>query len=227
MLDGGCSTDFKVVKKFIEDELNKSINDLKLVVITHAHPDHSGGAAFYKKYGIKLAAPINVNDWYKGVSGIFTFIIDLILAHMVAFKKSDKFKLMFFKRKIDFDYALKENDPLPMFDDWKVIEAKGHTCSDISLLHNESKIAYIADNIISSKNKFFRPYPIYLPIEYKNTIKKYIDLEIQKFLLAHFGEKEISKNILEGLVHGVSVRPRSHRTALLSIFKQFVKSIFK
>lgn len=201
---------------------------MKLVIVTHAHPDHSGGAPIYReKYQIPIAAAENINDHYLGASGILAYSIDLLLANMVALKKSNNFEKINFKRKIKFDYVLMDRDPIPFFEDWIAIKASGHTEYDVSIFHLENKIAYIADNIISSKSSYYRPYPISNPIEYKKTLSKYISLNIKSYLLAHYSTHQISDEVIKKLRDEAPEKPRIHRTTLPTILKHFTKSFLK
>ena len=102
LLDSGCRSDVPVVHQFIEEELGRSIRDLALVVVTHAHPDHSGGAHYYQqRYGIPIAGTHEMNDWYKGISGIFTQFVDIFLTHYVAYKKKKSLQNIWFPRFIN------------------------------------------------------------------------------------------------------------------------------
>lgn len=230
LLDSGTRYDVKVVTDFIQKKLKRNVSDLKLVIVTHAHPDHSGGAAFFQKMGIKIAAPYNLNNWYKGLSGLCTYWVDILLTYLVATRKRGKkniFENIIFPRKIKIDYSLRDQDLIPGFEKWSVIKASGHTSLDISIYLKECATAYVADNIIVSKNKVFSPYPLFEPESYKKTIQKYIDLGIKHFLMAHYGKMSIEKNELKTLISKVSVKSRSHRNSLYKIMIKLLKSIFR
>ena len=93
LLDSGCRCDVDIVKSYIEKDLNKKMSDLKCVIVTHSHPDHSGGAfVFQKKYQIPIAAMESINEWYKGVDGFLAYYIDILLTYLVAIKKKQKIK---------------------------------------------------------------------------------------------------------------------------------------
>ncbi|MGR5470684.1 MBL fold metallo-hydrolase, partial [Vibrio astriarenae] len=44
LLDGASRADILHLKDFIEHQLNRRFSDLKLVIVTHMHPDHAGAA---------------------------------------------------------------------------------------------------------------------------------------------------------------------------------------
>lgn len=225
LLDSGCRCDVEVVEDFITKTLNRPMSDLKLVVVTHAHPDHSGGACLYqKKFNIKIAAVADVNNWYAGLNGLITYFVDIFLTYLVAKKKKVGFKNVIFSRRIKkIDTNLRDNEVLEGFADWIVLKTSGHTDSDISLYHEKSSTLYIADNLIKGKTNYYRPYPIFRPEEYKKTLELYLKLKPQRFLLAHFGVEEISPERILYLKESVSQTPRSHRTTLASILlKRFI-----
>lgn len=193
--------------------------------MTHAHPDHSGGASYYKnKYQIQIAGPKKLNNWYTGFGGILSYFIDIILNYMVASKKGIKFKNLFFPRKIKLDIELEHNEKVPGFHDWIILEAPGHTASDISIYHPKSSTAYIADNIISSKTSFYRPYPLHYPQKYKTSLQQYIDLNIASFLLAHHGENKISHEVISDLIQKTPRVARAHKNTLHKILGHLFKS---
>ena len=223
LLDSGCRSDVKKVIKYIYS-IGRKIDDLKLVVVTHAHPDHSGGAMTYRsRYNIAIATPEDINKWYSGLSGMITYFVDLILTYLVAQRKKRGYEWILFSRYIQSDYFLKDHSPLPGFEDWQTISTPGHTFSDISLYNKKESTIYIADNIVASKNTFLRPYPIVKPNSYQKSLQKYIELCPDSYLLAHYGEYKITKDQIETLVRGVSSTPRNHRNTLPAILKHLFK----
>lgn len=227
MMDGGCSCDVEKVKNYLE-EINYSIHDLKIVIVTHAHPDHSGGAnKFSKKYGIQIAGPKKLNDWYRGFSGFVKFWVDLALGYMVGIRKTKRLENMLFRRRSHLDLILNDGDHIPGFSDWKILSCPGHTDMDLTILNEKEKLAYIADNLVGSGEKVFRPYPISKPIEYKKSLKRYLDFGVEKFLLAHYGEQKISKERIQFLIDTTPNIPRIHKNTLGTIFIHLMKSILK
>lgn len=228
LLDSGCRCDVKVVKEFIENKLNKKMSDLKLVIITHAHPDHSGGAYFYKKmFNIKLAGPEGINLWYSGIKGFFTYAVDVTLTYLVAFRKKRGFLNIIFPRKIELDYILKDRDLIPGFSMWLALSSPGHTANDLTIYCPHIKTAYIADIIVGSPKGYFRPYPLSFPDQYKNSLQRLMDLEIEDFLLAHHGKNKIPYSVINKLLGGTPVIPRIHKNTLGKILKQFLKAFLR
>lgn len=229
LLDSGCRCDVPIVKEFITQKLNRSWQDLKLVVATHAHPDHSGGAFYYQQAGVKIAGPKKLNHWYRGPRGVVVYIIDIILTYMVAMKvrRGEKLKKILFPRKIHFDYHVKEGDSLPGFPDWQVLECPGHTACDISLWHSATALAYTADNIIAKKKEYVPPYPINFPKKYIRTLRRYQTLGIEHFLLAHYDKHKLTIQQLDQLIAKAPDNYRSHSNTLPIIFTRLLRALLR
>jgi glyoxylase-like metal-dependent hydrolase (beta-lactamase superfamily II) len=225
--DSGCRCDVKVVKKFIEQDLKRPFSDLKLVAISHAHPDHSGGGhIFQKKYHIPLAANPTMNYWYSGLQGNIVYWVDLFLTYFIAFRKKYSLKKnLIFKTKLNIDHPIQDQSSLPGFEDWKCIRADGHTSSDLSFYHAKSKTCYVGDNLVKARTKIYRPYPINYPKLYKQTLHRYLNLDIENYLLAHSGSQQIESGFIQQLMDETSLTPRNHRVLATKILKNKFKKL--
>jgi glyoxylase-like metal-dependent hydrolase (beta-lactamase superfamily II) len=227
LLDGCCRPDVDVVEAYITKKLGREFKDLKLVIATHPHPDHFGGLSFFKKRGISIAGPEKINIWYKGFSGLMTYLVEVFLTYLVALNKKKGMKKILFPRKVELDYALSEGREIPGFSDWKVMECPGHTPMDLTIYHSEKKMAYIADNFISAKSGVFCPYPIFDPAKYKESLNRYIDSDIEEYMLAHRGRMKIKKEQIERIRDKISLTPRRHTNTLPKIFLKLFKVMIK
>lgn len=225
LLDSGTRADVPMVLEFIKNQLQRSTSDLKLVIATHAHPDHSGGANEFKKLGIAIAGPEKLNQWYNGLSGITAYWLDILLTYLVRRRthKDHLYKNVLFPRKVKFNHHLAEGHSLPAFDEWTVLECPGHTASDISLYHSQTQTAYIADNLIAHRSGIIPPYPIHFPDLYKNSLQRYIDLNITSFLLAHYGSHNLTHSDLKLALQKAPHSAKNHRNSILRILKRMVK----
>ena len=51
ILDTGSKKDYKLIETFFKNDLKREMDDVKLIAVSHAHPDHSAGVfAFRKKF---------------------------------------------------------------------------------------------------------------------------------------------------------------------------------
>ncbi|MFG1483924.1 MBL fold metallo-hydrolase [Halobacteriovorax sp. HFRX-2_2] len=227
LLDGCCRPDVELVKDFIEKDLGKPFSSLKLVISTHAHPDHVGGLSYFKGLGVAVAGPCGLNDWYKGISGFFTYCVDIFLTYMVAVNKKRGFKNVLFPRHTELDLVLSEGMNIPGFESWQILETSGHTDIDLTIYHPSTKLAYVADNFIDSPKFTARPYPLFNPSEYKKSLKRYIDMGISDFLIAHYGRVKIPKERIQKLIDSTPLRPRRHLRTLPSILLMLVRTAIR
>ena len=210
--------------------LKRPVSDIKLMIVTHMHPDHAGAVrALRKKYKILIATYYITDNWHKGICGTIQHFIDIALARFVVIKSRKSvshkrggiFSQLWYKRFVKADYLLKNNVQLPFFTDWKVIYTPGHTAHDISLYNTEQKILYIADNIVAVNGRYMLPFPVVFPKTMKRSLQTLSELEISELLFAH-GEmsKKSNKNkILERLSHKTFDKAKGH----FKILKFFMK----
>ncbi len=221
MLDGGSRPDVPVIENFITGKLGRKISDLKLVVVSHMHPDHAGAAYFLrKKYGIPIAAHPEADLWYEKFCGALQQRLDIFLASYVAKKRLKKNLQFLFPKKINPDFILQDNQPLPFFPDWKVIYAPGHTSHQIVLYHPQEKILYAADVLIKLKDGFKLPFPTELKLFAKNTLLKLSKLPVKKLLLAHGGiiTPQDSEKLFLSLIEQLDEKNLAFQMKLLKIF---------
>ena len=197
LLDGLSRQDIPILEKYIKDDLSRNMNDLKLIICTHPHPDHAGAANYLRnKYKIKVATHRDFNLWYKGLSGLLKHQIEIQLAHLSALLKGLKWEKLYYPRFINADILLEEGDLIPDFEDWYVIETPGHTNCDISLYHKQTKQVYVGDLFIMLNTKATAPIPVTYINTYKESLSKVIDLDTTNILLAHKGIKPVNKEAL-------------------------------
>ena len=221
LLDSGTRLDGPVVKLYIEEEMGRSFTDLKTVVVTHAHPDHSGGAKFFKQRGVRVLAPFGINDWYRGFGGFFTYSIDILLTFMVRGRRNSFIKTyrnIFFPRSLNYSQYLQDDDLIENFPDWKVLSCPGHTATDITVYCPKEHVGYVADNVIYTSVGFIAPYPVSFPQKYKNSIEKTFALGLKDYLLAHYGKRELTQEDCQKFLKSLPKSERTHRNSLLRIF---------
>ena len=210
LLDGGCRCDADVVVEYLHT-LGRSITDLKLIVITHHHPDHSGAApVLQQQYGIPIAAIPIINTWYIGLNGWLTQKTDIFLTYYVARKRNKRFKHLRFPRIINIDFPLLDGTNIPLFEDWQLLCTPGHTTVDTSMYHSEESIAYVADLLIGFGTRYSTPYPISNPVHYRQSLNTIKELNLQHILLAHHGLHSISNDTFDHLIRQISDTPKNH-----------------
>jgi len=210
LLDGGCRCDVTVIKAFITETLQRDMSDLKLVLVSHMHPDHAGGAHLLrKKFGCKIASVDFERQWYQGLNGRIAHVIDVMLALYVARRKGKKFNNIYYHPDLQPDIILQDQTCVPDFDDWLVHFTPGHTDRDLSFLHQPTQQMYVGDLILKLKNRFASPFPIYQPEVYKQSLNKLLELNISKILMAHDGYSEIQPEDIQQLINKSSNHPKT------------------
>ena len=141
LLDGCCRPDVPMVLSYITTTLQRPISDLKVVMVTHMHPDHAGGAHQLRRItGCHIVAADKPRQWYHGIGGQLMHLVDTGLAHYVAKRQGRPFKRLWYPAHLHADITVQDGDHIPEFEDWQVIETSGHTDRDLSYIHSLQKV---------------------------------------------------------------------------------------
>ncbi|TPH15700.1 MBL fold metallo-hydrolase [Litorilituus lipolyticus] len=221
LLDGCSRADVTTVLNFISNTLSRSPSDLKLITVTHMHPDHAGAANKLRKLtGCNIACAKKDTQWYRGFSGKLMHITDILLTRYVANKMQKRQRWLWYSSTLKADIQLTDGDLLPGFDDWQVLTTPGHTDRDISLYHLPSKRVYIADLIVATKKGFIPPFPIFYPNNYQKSLKKIASLAPSSVILAHGGEVTITNEQINSIQKKAPTEPMTHWRLIQSKLKQ-------
>ncbi|EKO3574403.1 MBL fold metallo-hydrolase [Vibrio metschnikovii] len=223
LLDGGCRADVSLILDYITDQLGRSVSELKVVVVTHMHPDHAGGAHLLRcKTGCKIVSGAQVGHWYQGGLGIVMFWADLALAHWMAKRLGKPRRRLWFPRKLRADHQLMDGEAIPGFSEWQVLETTGHTDRDISLFHPQQSILYVADLIVEVKKQLISPFPIFFPKQYRRSVARVYQLNPQRLLLAHGGEAILDDHAYQHLMDTTPITPATHWRVVKIKLKRFL-----
>ncbi len=211
LLDGCSRADVGMLCRYIEKELARPLNDLKLIVVTHMHPDHAGGAHVLRRLtGAKIAAHPKARRWYAGVLGRTAHLIDVGLTWWVANRLGKPRKHIWYNPLLSPDIILLDEQSLPLFADWQVIFTPGHTDHDISLLHAQTGQLYVADLIVQVKRKLVPPYPVCHPNQYKLSLRRVQQLGASTLLCAHVPEIPLATIDFDGIMQQAPQLPKNH-----------------
>ena len=220
LLDGCCRADVTLVCDYIK-QLNRPITDLALIVVTHMHPDHAGGAhALRQLTAAKIATANAPSQWYQGLDGIMMHLSDMALALWVAGRKRKAKQNLWYPRKLVADYFLADGDTLPGFPEWQAIHTPGHTDRDLSLFHMPSKRIYVADLMVKVKGQFIAPFPVFYPRLYRQSLHKVQQLQPQSVILAHQGEVDTPEVDFAALIARAPKQPMTHWRSVKKKTKQ-------
>lgn len=224
LLDGCCRADVPLIKQTITQSLKRPFTDLKLVVVTHMHPDHAGAAKQLKRLtGCKIASSKHETHWYRGLSGWLMYFTDLALARWMAKRKGKNRSSLIYWPKLKPDYQLADGDPLPHFEQWHILETPGHTDRDLSVIHQPSRRIYVADLMVKVKGRFIPPFPIFYPNRYRRSIERIVSLQPAALWLAHGEEIVFTSDDQNHLLQLAPKQPVTHwrvaKIKLLQILK--------
>ncbi|MFT5120410.1 MAG: glyoxylase-like metal-dependent hydrolase (beta-lactamase superfamily II) [Psychrobacter glaciei] len=210
LLDGGCRTDGTRVLYYFKTTLKRPITDLKVVVVTHMHPDHAGGAnKFRQETGCLIVSADKKDQWYSGIGGRAMHFVDINLGYYVARRQGRPFKNLYYSASLKPDITVKDGELVPKFDEWQVLETPGHTDRDLSLFHLPSRQVYTADLIIKLRHKFVAPFPVYDPKTYIQSLHKIRDLKPSMVMMAHGRELAMDTADFD---HFIAQAPKHPRT---------------
>lgn len=224
LLDGGCRCDVPMIQQFITQDLGRELHELKLVVVTHIHPDHAGGAHLLRKLtGCAIASANQSTHWYGGVRGFMMYLIDLYLARTIIRRIKQTPKNLFFNPYLKPDYRLNNEDTLPGFPDWQVLTTEGHTDRDLTVYHPETRSAYTADLIIKTRRGYISPFPVYLPENYRASLQKVQALNLQQQYLAHGGKVQLTSDEYDDFINSqVPDKPRTIKHTFLYKARHYI-----
>jgi glyoxylase-like metal-dependent hydrolase (beta-lactamase superfamily II) len=211
LLDGCSRADVDKVCFYITSTLGRPLSDLKLIVVTHMHPDHAGGAMrMRERTGAQVASHPKAANWYKGLGGRTAHIIDLLLTWWVADRIGKAKESIWYNPILAPDIILKDKQPLPIFANWQVLYTPGHTDHDLSVMHVPSKQAYIADVLVKVKGKLVPPYPLCHPNQYRESLKTLAQSPIDTFFCAHVPPTAKSDIDFEHVIDNAPIKPKNH-----------------
>jgi len=221
LLDGACRSDFELIQDFFTHELKRPLSDLKVVIVTHMHPDHAGCAHYLRSQsGCKIVSGQFHQHWYKGVSGSLSHLTDIILSNWVAGRMGKKRRFMWYPRKLYPDIQLHDGDAIPDFEDWRVITTPGHTSIDISIYNAEHRLIYVADLLVKAKQKLSPPYPVHFPAIYRESVAKLRAFSDYTVLMAHVSPQTVTEAELLSVIEQTPARGQNSKQAIINVVRK-------
>jgi glyoxylase-like metal-dependent hydrolase (beta-lactamase superfamily II) len=148
LIDTGMAKDGKKILNYIQTRMSKRASDVKTIVLTHSHVDHTRGAFELKKAtGARVAIHEEDADYLsqkkkmpppKGWIRVLFGIVSLF----------------FSASPVEADLRLHENDKIGTL---AVVYTPGHTPGSISLYYEDKKLIFVGDTIRYIKGKIEGP----------------------------------------------------------------------
>jgi len=178
LVDAGMQADGKRILEFIGSKMSRKPSEVKTIVITHCHVDHTRGLAAVKTAtGAKVAvheadaAFVSGKERYPSPGGAMGFAFSVMSP--------------FFKTTpVEPDLILKEGD---MVGRLEVFHTPGHTPGSISLLDRQNRVLFVGDTARFVKGRLEGPPPQFTPHmdQAKTSIQRLSSLEFEVMLSGH------------------------------------------
>ncbi|NVK57063.1 MAG: MBL fold metallo-hydrolase [Alteromonadaceae bacterium] len=211
LLDGCSRADVARVCEFITVTLHRPLSDLTLILVTHMHPDHAGGAALLRhRTGARIASHPKAQHWYKGLAGRTAHVIDVALTWWVAGRMGKPKAHIWYHPVLTPNILLQDKQTLPGFSDWQVLYTPGHTDHDLSVLHQATGQIYIADLIVAVKGQLTAPYPVCHPNQYKRALTRLRELNPTRIYCAHVKPLNGDSIDFDTLIAQAPALPKNH-----------------
>ncbi|MDN3609882.1 MBL fold metallo-hydrolase [Vibrio ostreicida] len=227
LLDGASRADIPFLKHYITHTMGVPFTRLKMVVVTHMHPDHAGGAHKLRELtGCKIVSAEKEKQWYSGFVGIVMHLTDVALAGWVASRMKKPKRRLWYPRYLYPDLTLKDGQAIPGFEDWEVMETPGHTDRDLSLYHPQQRLLYVADLIVEVKKRLIAPFPIFHPNKYRQSLERVYQMSPKTLLLAHGGEVKLTPTSYQYLLDVAPITPTTHWRATKIKLKSLLGAVW-
>lgn len=196
LIDTGMPGNSSKITRYIEDNLKRSPQDIKTIVITHNHFDHVGSLSKMKEItGAKVAIHPADADFIRGkakhVGGTFMNTMIKLL------------QTIYRSKPVEPDILLEDCD---LIGGYRVIHTPGHSPGSICLYNLENKAIFVGDNLQYKDGKLQSPGEqlILEPEKYKESMKKLSELDIEVILTGHTkavtsGGSELLREFVDGL----------------------------
>lgn len=213
----------RYVLGYVEETLDRPIEDISLVTCTHDDVDHMGGIKrFAELSGAQIAVPYASGDLvHKFLNDPFGGMVRATTGFREAFRS--RTWAMYANPERDAaarkhpryegaprdevtgtvpqeSLRLKDGDTLPGFDDWQILHTPGHSWDSCCFYHAKSGSLISGDTLLGSRKQERVVLPaIYANrLHFANTLKKLKDLDIRAVYPGH-GKVIEGRNLLDRL----------------------------
>lgn len=176
LIDTGFSSSRMKLKRLLDK------NNVKLIILTHAHLDHVWNASYFKKrYGCQIA--ISKADLEN---------LDNSIINSIPVNKYYNFSAIFanyFMKRIKFeafvpDLLLEDNQILNLYGiNLKIVSLKGHTKGSIGIIYQD--YIFVGDALVNRKHYVELPYQMQNKADSLASVKKIIELKPKLIFIGH------------------------------------------
>lgn len=184
LIDSGVAGSEKVIERYMRD-IGRDMTEIKAVFLTHAHPDHIGGAAAVQNNsGCKVYASEEAKRWTEDIDlqfqerpipGFYTLV----------------------NEAVSVDETVRDNDCIFLEDGitFQVLDSKGHSNGSVSYLLKERGVLFCGDAIPVQDE-----FPIFTELDKsRSTLERLGNLSGTRYCCPAwdhvYGEQEFSQKV--------------------------------
>lgn len=215
VIDIAFPSDARAVLKYVQNELDRDVNGIKLLIFTHAHFDHVNGADYLvERTGACIAAHADARKYLTGmkavpVTSLLSYIGFLVFLAKNNFPRPSLADIFIMPRvgipgikkgiKTAVEMWLEDGGSVPGFPGWEVIHTPGHTDDSICLYNFEEKILFSGDTIINDQGILkLNRLLVWNGTALEKSFKKLLQLPVD-CLLPGWGQPVIGNDVLKDI----------------------------
>ena len=179
LVDSGLPWNPSGIVKYIRS-IGRNPSELSRILVTHSHPDHTGGtASLAKSTGALVVAHRSDTKRMNGNKKVLAYVgrAGKVIAPLP------------FMRKVPVASLVDDGDVLPIHGGVRVIHTPGHTAGSVCYLLEELGVLFSGDTIFSDGERLSRsvPFPGYDRERYVRSLKRLSDLSFESVCGGHGG----------------------------------------
>jgi hydroxyacylglutathione hydrolase len=177
LIDTGLPGNSSKITKYVENNLKRSTQDIKTIIITHQHMDHVGSLSKMKEItGAKVAIHPADADYIRGKQPHSGPTFANTMVKLIQF--------IYRTKPIEPDILLNDGD---LVGGYRVIHTPGHTPGTICLYNSQNKAIFVSDNLQYKEGKLQSPSERLIPEseKYKESMKRLLNFDIEVILTGH------------------------------------------
>ena len=178
LVDSGYPGNGRRIVEYIE-RIGRSLDELKAILLTHSHPDHTGSVPELKDMAPGMQVMAHPADTSVDKQG----------RHVVSYLNvfgGTRLPVPFLRR-VEADGFLEEGDVLPILGGLRVIHTPGHTPGSVCFYLESQRAIFVGDNVVNLGEYVgaSMPFPKTSMRQYEKSLRRIAAMEFDIACLAH------------------------------------------